>query len=285
MANVKIVTDSTADIPSELLEQLEIYMVPLKVHIDGETYLDGETITPSTFFHKLENSIEFPSTSQPSPIDFENRYKEIIEKYGKDTPIISIHLSSALSGTYQSAQLAKNMVGADFDIQVIDSKKAAYMLGMIVVEAAKAANSGKSKEQCLELVQRMISEQKEFFVLDTLTYLQKGGRIGRAQAIVGTLLNVKPILSLNEDGEVYPFDKVRGKKKAIARMIDELKKYAEKEEVITSILYAMNREEAEELKNQLTHEFNLKEISFVEVGPVIGAHVGPKVLGITMFKP
>lgn len=285
MAIVKIVTDSTADIPKEIAEKWDIRVVPLKVHMDGETYLDGVTIKPSEFFEKLQNSNQFPSTSQPSPAEFEQTYREIIDRCGDDAQILSIHLSSALSGTYQSACLARGMIGSTADIEVIDSKKASYILGMIVVEAAKLAYNGGSKRQCMALIDKMIREMKQFFVLDSLAYLQKGGRIGKAQAIVGTLLNVKPILSLNEAGEVYPFEKTRGKKKAIATMLEQCKNYAQNDEVIVSALYGVNRSEAERLKERLTRDFNVKEITISEIGPVIGAHVGPQSLALAMYKP
>lgn len=284
MAQICIVTDSTADIPAQLAEEWGIRIVPLKVHINGETYLDGVSITPPDFFAKLVHSEQFPTTSQPSPVDFEQVYADLGKQYGPDVQIISIHLSSSLSGTYQSAHLASTLVEPSLDITVIDSKKAAFLLGTIVVQAARAVKEGKSKEECLELIDRMIKGQREFFVLDTLTYLQKGGRIGKAQALIGTLLNVKPILSLNENGEVYPFDKVRGKKKAMSVMIEELKKYAGDQQVLASILYATNPDEAEQLKEQLTQEFNIAEVTFSEIGPVIGAHVGPNVLAISMYK-
>lgn len=284
MANIMMVTDSTADIPKEIAEQLDIHIVPLKVHIDGQTYLDGVTITPSVFFDKLAQSEKFPSTSQPSPIDFEQKYLEIIDQHGQDVQIISIHLSSALSGTFQSANLARNMVGSDFDITVMDSRKAAYFLGMMVVQAARAVKEGHNKEECIQVIEKMKVSQKDFFVLDTLTYLQKGGRIGKAQALIGALLNVKPILTLNEAGEVIPFDKVRGKKKAVAKMIEELKQYAQGERVVASVLYAMNLQEAKELKNQLQEQFDMEEITLSEIGPVIGAHAGPNVLAVSMCK-
>lgn len=284
MANIIMVTDSTADIPKEIAEQLDIHIVPLKVHIDGQTYLDGVTITPSAFFDKLAQSEQFPSTSQPSPIDFEQKYLEIIDQYGQDVQIISIHLSSALSGTFQSANLARNMVGSDFDITVIDSRKAAFLLGTMVVQAARAVKEGHNKEECIQIIEKMKVSQKDFFVVDTLTYLQKGGRIGKAQALIGALLNVKPILTLNEAGEVIPFDKVRGKKKAVAKMMEELKQYAQGKRVVASVLYAMNLQEAEELKNQLQEQFDIEEITLSEVGPVIGAHVGPNVLAVSMCK-
>lgn len=284
MTTIKIVTDSTADIPKEIAEFLDIHVLPLKVLMDGETFLDGVTITPSAFFEKLEKVSSFPSTSQPSPAEFAEKYQQILEKHGTETQIISIHLSSALSGTCQSARLGANLLESKGNIHVIDSKKAAYFLGMLVVEAAKAAKNGNSVDQCMELIHKMMKEQKEFFVLDTLTYLQKGGRIGKAQAIVGTLLNVKPILSLNEAGEVYPFEKVRGKKKAITRILDECQQYAGGEKVIASVLYGLNREEAEELKIRLVEEFQIQEITLTEIGPVIGAHVGPQALAVLMYK-
>lgn len=285
MTTIKIVTDSTADIPKELAEQWDIAIVPLKVHLDDETYLDGVTLTPSEFFEKLGRASSFPSTSQPSPNDFVEKYQEILNEYGDETQIISIHLSSALSGTCQSARLGASLLEPAREIVVVDSKKASFLLGSIVIETAKAAKNGKTKDQCLDLIHKMMKEQKEFFVLDTLNYLQKGGRIGKAQAIVGTLLNVKPILSLNEAGEVYPFEKVRGKKKAISRILEECKKYAGEEQVIVSVLYGLNRPEAEELKDKLLQEFQIQEISLFEIGPVIGAHVGPDALAVVMYKP
>ncbi len=284
MAQICIVTDSTADIPREIAEEWGIHIVPLRVHMAGETYLDGIDITPSEFFTKLSQVQQFPTTSQPSPADFEQLYLDLAHMYGRDVQILSIHLSSALSGTVQSATLASKMVDPQLDITVIDSKKAAYLLGMMVVEAARAVKEGKSKEECIALLQRMIEGQKEFFVVDTLTYLQKGGRIGKAQALIGTILNVKPILSLNANGEVFPFDKVRGKKKAVARILEELKEYAGDQKVMVSILYAMNIEEATDLKDQIAQSFNTKEITLSEIGPVIGAHVGPNVLAVCMYK-
>jgi DegV family protein with EDD domain len=284
MPKICIVTDSTADISKEVTEQLGIYVVPLKVHINNESYLDGVTISPAEFYEMLVKSEKFPSTSQPSPADFETIYKQIAAEHGNDVEIISIHLSSALSGTFQSANIARTMVESDLQVTVIDSKKAAYLLGMIVVQAARARNEGKSKDECIELVTQMIRGQKDYFVVDTLTYLQKGGRIGKAQALIGSILNVKPILSLNENGEVYPFDKVRGKKKAIARILDELKQYAKDDKVLISLLYATNLEEVEDLRKAISEQFNVGEVAVAEIGPVIGAHVGPNALAVSMYK-
>ncbi|MBP1930733.1 DegV family protein [Ammoniphilus resinae] len=279
-----VVTDSTADIPKEVAEQWDIHVVPLHVHIDHETFLDGVTITPLEFFEKLVKANNFPTTSQPSPTHFEKKYRELAGVYGEDVQILSIHLSSALSGTYQSANLARSFLDGKIDVSVIDSKKAAFFLGQIVVEAAKAAKSGKSKEDCLALIKRMIDGQRDLFMIDDLTYLQKGGRIGKAQALLGNLLSVKPILSLNEEGEVYPLDKVRGKKKAISKMLEYFHEYAGDEEVLCSVLYGKNHDEAKELAEKISGQFNVNEIHLVVLGPVIGAHAGPQAIAVSMMK-
>ena len=284
MPKICIVTDSTADIPKEIAEQLDIHVIPLHVHIDQENFLDGVTITPLEFFEKLEKAKSFPTTSQPSPTHFEKKYRELAEVHGEDVQILSIHLSSALSGTYQSANLASSFLEGKSDVTVIDSKKAAFFLGQIVVEAAKAAKMGKSKEECIELIRRMIEGQRDLFMIDDLTYLQKGGRIGKAQALLGNLLSLKPILSLNEQGEVYPLDKVRGKKKAISRMLEYFQEYAGNEKVICSVLYGKNHEEAVELAEKISGQFKVDEIGLVMLGPVIGAHAGPEAIAVSMMK-
>ncbi len=214
MESIYVVTDSTADIPKDLAKTLGITVVPLKVHMLKETYLDGETITPEQFYEQLKISGELPTTSQPSPMDFVDIYKNLAN--GKPAKIVSIHLSAALSGTVQSALLAKTMVEElGIDVHVFDSKKASYSIGIIVVGVAKAIQEGKTFDEVIEIANDLIERTQVYFMVDTLTYLQKGGRIGRAASLFGTLLNIKPILSLNDQGEVYAVDKVRGSKRPL----------------------------------------------------------------------
>ncbi|MBO8171086.1 MAG: DegV family protein [Bacillaceae bacterium] len=283
MSKVCIVTDSTADIPPHILEKLDVTIVPLKVHMGEDTYLDGQTITTSEFYKRLPQEAQLPSTSQPSPMDFVDAYKKLAEQHGPDVQIISVHLSAAMSGTYQSANLASSML-EDMDITVMDSKKASYALGHIIVKLDQAVKQGKSRDECVELVEKMIVSQQVYFIVDTLEYLQKGGRIGKASALLGTLLNVKPILSLDLDGEIYAFDKVRGSKRAVRRILELCEHYVkENGSVELAILHSDNHEKAEQFRQQLQALIGEdEEIIVSELGPVIGAHIGPGVLAVLM---
>jgi DegV family protein with EDD domain len=282
MRKVKVVTDSTADIPAELAQELEISVVPLKVHLQGQSYLDRVDIQPETFYKKLEESGELASTSQPSPIDFVETYRAIAKD--GNTDLLSIHLSSAFSGTFQSALLAKSMVEEDFKVTVIDSKKASYAIGMIVVEAARAAKEGQSLDECVDLVNRMIDEMGVYFMVDTLEYLHKGGRIGKASALVGSLLNIKPILSINESGEVFALDKVRGKSKAEARIFELIREKAGNKGLKKAAVCHANRlEEAQRWAERLRTEFQAEDVVITQIGPVVGAHVGPGTIAVIVW--
>lgn len=282
--SIVILTDSASDIEASVRQSLGIVSVPLKVMFGSETFLDGVTISSSEFFEKLKQSDALPTTSQPSPIDFAEAYKGIIEQHGKDVQIIVITLSAALSGTYQSAMIAKTMMEDEVDITVIDSRKASFVHGMICVDAAKAAKDGKNKQQILDMIDRYVDDVHIYFIVDTLEYLQKGGRIGRASAVIGSLLNIKPILMLDPAGYVTAYDKVRGTKKALNRVIEALQESVQGQPVKLAILHGSVPEQAAELLDRLKQEFQVSESYVVEVGPVIGTHTGPGVLGIMMVK-
>lgn len=284
MPPIVILTDSAADIDEVKREEYGIVNVPLKVIFGQETYVDWVTIKPTAFYQKLRETGVLVTTSQPSPLDFAEAYKKIVDEHGKDVQIIALILSSALSGTYQSALIGKSMLEEEVDITVIDSKKASYLYGYAAVEAARAVREGKTKQQVLDLIQRILDEIRIYFLVDTLTYLQKGGRIGKASALIGSLLNIKPILSLDSAGTVYPVDKVRGTKKAIARIMEELQSYANGEPVVAGIVHADAAEEAKEMLERMKREFHVKDSFFVELGAVIGAHAGPGTLGFVIAK-
>jgi DegV family protein with EDD domain len=273
LTTIKIVTDSTADIPAEVRAELGIEMVPLKVHFGNETYLDGVDLTPEAFFEKLASYHALPTTSQPSPVEFAEKYKKLAQD--KDTQIISVHLSSMFSGTYQSALLAKSMIDDQADITVVDSKSASYGFGMLVVAAAKAAQEGKTKEEILEMIRTMRQNTSLYFLVDTLDYLQKGGRIGKAAALVGSLLNIKPILSISQEGEVYSVDKVRGQKKAMARIVELIDRDVAGKPIHLTIAHADALEQAHELHQLLKNHFQIESMHYTNIGPVIGTHAGP----------
>lgn len=276
MRKIKIVTDSTADLPKELVEQYAISVVPLKVHMEDQVYRDGIDISPSEFYIKLREAENLPTTSQPSPGEF----KEIYENLGEDgSTIISIHLSSKFSGTYQSAILAKQMLD-NLDITVIDSETTALALGLIVLNTAKATKEGKTKDEVIELARRLMGNSKIYFAVDTLEYLQKGGRIGAAQALMGSLLNIKPILTI-ADGLVTPVEKVRGQKKAFDRLV-QLAAEQFSDNVQVAFIHGDNLAGVNKLKAKVAAKYGVQDFLISEVGPVVGTHVGPGVVAVVI---
>jgi DegV family protein with EDD domain len=281
MGKIRLVTDSTADIPKEVCLTLGIEVVPLKVHFGSDTYRDGVSLQAEQFYTLLAQSSTLPTTSQPSPIDFLETYKRINEE--SDVQIISIHISAELSGTFQSAVLAKSLFNEKMDITTIDSRTASYALGGIVVAAAEAAKQGSSKEKILALIQKLIEQSQLYFLVDTLEYMQKGGRIGKAAALLGSLLKIKPILSV-EDGIAVSVDKVRGKKAAVNRIIELFKlKEMAGFEVKIMIAHANSLEDAENLGALMESNFQITSLSYTTLGPVIGTHVGPGTIAVFMF--
>jgi DegV family protein with EDD domain len=278
VGRIRIVTDSTADISVDIRETLGIKMVPLKIHIGGETFLDAVTLQSEQFYEKLVSSSAMPTTSQPSPVEFVDVYKRIAEEDGPDVKIVSIHLSSALSGTYQSAVLARSMLEGEIDVTIIDSKSASYGIGALVVAAAEAANDGRSVDEIVRLVQKMRDNFYIFFLLDTLEYLRKGGRIGKASAVLGSLLNIKPILTIDSEGEVAAVDRVRGQKKAMARLVELLEEKLDGQSIRLQIAHANHPEGAEELQTLIAERITVASVGYVTLGPVIGTHAGPGVL-------
>jgi DegV family protein with EDD domain len=278
LSQVRIVTDSTSDIPVELQEALGIETVPLKVHFGMETFRDGVDMRSKAFFDKLIASSVLPTTSQPSPVEFLETFKRLAKE--SDAPILSFHLSSALSGTYQSAILAKSMLEEQVEVVVIDSKLCSYGFGMHVVAAAEAARAGKNKDEILQLVDKSRSETKIYFLVNTLEYLQKGGRIGKAAALLGSLLNIKPILSMNVDGEVYSVDKVRGHKKAVAKIIELLRRDFGSRPLHIGVAHANARAGAEEVSTLLNQQFTVQSLQYTEIGPVVGTHTGPGTVAV-----
>ena len=284
MSKVKIVTDSTADIPKALAEELNITVVPLKVMFsEEESYEDGVTLTTQEFYQKLTATQSIPTTSQPTPFQFEEVYRTLIHE--GDTNILSIHLSARLSGTFQSATIAKESLDDEnVNLHVIDSKRASYGIGLIVVELARLAEQGKSMQECLARLEELLHDTKLYFLVDTLEYLQKNGRIGGASALLGSLLKIKPILSLNEDGEVFPFEKVRGQKKALNRILEVLKEEFGDEPVHIGACHAMNESLARELLERSRSEFDVKSEVLTNIGSVVGAHVGPGAVALMVTK-
>lgn len=281
MAKVKVFTDSTADLSEEIRNQYQIGMVPLKVHLDGVEYLDGIELTTEEFYTRLPKTKRMPTTSQPAPGQFVEAYEPYLDQ-GMD--VISIHLSEALSGTGHSARLAAQMVESKGQVLVIDSKNATLGLGFLVLTAAEMAQEGKTLSEIESVIQKMVSSTKLIFAIDTLEYLQKGGRIGRANALLGTLLNIKPILTLDDKGVVTPLDKVRGTKKALDKIATHFVEGAKGRNYTYGLLHGNNPDVLEDLIKRLEELGVTQKPKLISpISPVLGAHVGPGVIGITYY--
>jgi len=273
---IKIVSDSTCSLPPDVIQKFDIRVVPLNVHFgEGRIFQEGIDLTNDEFYAMLAANPELPTTSQPSPGQFREVFAELAAA-GHD--VLCIIISSKLSGTYQAALDARHML-PDANILIVDSYFVAAALGLMVVTAAEMAEEGCSMDEIVARVEQMRRDMKLYFVVDTLEYMQRGGRIGMAAAFLGTLLKVKPILTLDE-GIVKPLDLVRSKRKAIQRLLSELEAHvAPGQPVQAIVMHAQVPGEVNELEAEVRRRFNCQRTIFGEVGPVIGTHTGPGVLG------
>jgi DegV family protein with EDD domain len=278
MASVALVTDSTADIPIETRQRLGISMVPLKINFGDETYLDNVDLQPDEFYRKLTASKALPTTSQPSPADYFDTFKKLIDE-GRS--VVSVHLSGAFSGTYQSAVIAKSMLEGEGDVTVIDSRSASYGYGLIVEAAAELAARGAGHDEVVAEIHRLRRELRLYFLVDTLEYLQKGGRIGKAAALVGSLLNIKPILTIDDEGVITPVEKQRGQRRAMARIAELLEADLGTRPIRLYIALTPGYDEhAKEMAALLKERFKVETYKEAAIGPVIGTHAGPGTVGV-----
>ncbi len=280
MTSIRIVTDSTADLGSDLYQKYNVAVVPLKVLFGQQVFRDGVDMSPTDFYNRLISTNDLPSTSQPSPGDFLKVYKKLIDEGAES--IISIHISSKFSGTYQSAKVAAGML-PNADITVIDSLSVNGGLGLMVLAAARAAANGSSKNDIIFLIQDLIERMEVYFLVDTLEFLQRGGRIGKAQALLGTLLNIKPLLTV-KDGIVQPFLKVRGRNKGIKKITEVAAQKSEGKKIVGCFLHALDEIGLLQLKERILAELNIDEYITVQVGSVVGTHVGPGTLGFIFYR-
>ncbi len=275
---VKIVVDSSCDLGKELCQEWDMTVVPLKVCFGKEIFVDGETLSKEEFYQKLAVFPGLPSTSQATPAEFAKAYRELAED---GSSIISIHMTGKASGTVQSARLGSNMV-PEADVEVIDAESLSVGYGLIALRAAMAAKAGKTKAEIVDLVARLKAVHKEYFVVNNLEHLQKGGRIGKAAVFMGSLLKIKPLLTLAETGEVYPQEKVRGKAKAVDRILSLLQEQFGQQKVECFVVYGDTRDElADKLENGLREKLNCQILHEGQLGAIICIHGGPSMLGIS----
>ncbi|MCW1239630.1 MULTISPECIES: DegV family protein [Bacillus] len=278
---VKIITDSAADLPVELLQAYDIDLIPLRVYDEAETeYLDGVTLESVTLLQKMREGAVY-RTSLPSLETFQEKFVS----YAKEgNPCIYLAFSSELSGTYQSSVVIKEEVKetyADLDLEIIDTKCASLGQGLVVLEAAKMAKDGASKEDILKRVDFLMNHIEHIFTVADLQYLVRGGRLSKVAGFIGGLLNIKPILNV-EEGKLVPLEKVRGKKKVLGRIVDIMEERGKdlKGQTI-AMTHGDDLETAEALKSLITERFGCEVFIVNTIGAAIGAHTGPGAL--TLF--
>ena len=276
MSKVAIVTDSSPYIPEHIVKENNIHVVPLTVIWGEENFYDGVDITPVEFYQRLETAKVMPSTSQPSVADFEVLFRSL---HNDGYEILAVLLSEDLSGTISSATQAKKLL-PDAKIEIVNSKTLAMALGFIVLAAARAAKQGASLAECKKIAEVAMEKCGVVFVVDTLEFLHRGGRIGTAKRFMGSLLNVKPVLAI-EGGLIVPLDSVRTQKKALERIIELIEeKTAGHKSVRIATLHANNLETAEAILKEAVKRINPVEQVLAEVSPVIGTHAGPGAIGL-----
>jgi DegV family protein with EDD domain len=276
MAEVIVVSDSTAYLPPDLIEKYGIQIAPLYVNWDGKTYRDGIDITLAEFYSRLKTSKSMPSTSQTTPEDFNKIFREILDGGGE---VLGVFISTDLSGTIASAMQVKQTL-PDAPIEIVDSRSSAMALGFVALAAARAVQAGASLADAAAAARRAVEQTNVIFVVDTLEFLHRGGRIGGAKRFLGTALNLKPLLTV-QDGKVAALESVRTKKKAVERMLDLVEEQTGgRRPLRLSPLHASAPEEGQALHDAVMKRFRPDECFLSEVSPTIGTHVGPGTIGV-----
>jgi DegV family protein with EDD domain len=274
---VKIVTDSIADLPFQVAQELGITVVPLHVRFGTDVYRDGVNLTAEQFYERLTECEVLPVSSVPSPGDFAETYNRLAEETDE---ILVITLTSKLSGTHEVALQSIGLMKKKCRVEVVDSQWAAMAQGFLAITAARAAKAGADLDKVLEVVHRNMSRVGLLGAFDSLEYLRRGGRIGKAYALIGSMLKINPIIGL-KDGEVFPFGRERSRAKAVEQLYNFAISYSHIEEL--AIEYATDHDEAEKLAERLDSKFPKERIFLTRATPVIGTHTGPSLLVICVL--
>ena len=274
---IKIVTDSAADIPKSIAEELDIEILPFMINIDGKQIVADKNLTPQEFYKMVENCVEIPSTSQMSPADLEDIYRKI----GAENTIIHITMSARGSGINNTSNLVAGQLNDEgFDITVIDSGKFTMIIGDTVIKAAKMARNGASKQEIIDFANENYARDTAYFLVDDLTFLKKGGRIKATTMAISKGLDIKPILFIN-DGLVEATRKVRGLKKSLSVLVDFIEERMENpEENEVMILDSDAPDKVEAIEEMIRERIKPKAITYAKIGPVITCHAGPGLVGV-----
>jgi DegV family protein with EDD domain len=277
---IALVTDSSCDLPPELMTKYHINIVPVRIHFGNESFLDKQTITPLEFYEKLKTSPIHPTTSQPTPANFKEVYENLAARY--DT-IISIHLSGSLSGTFRAAQTAANLIN-NTRMVLIDSKTTSIALGLLLLEAGEAIAARVSVEKITENLENILQKIKIIINMPSLKYLIRGGRIKRGKGLIATILNIKPLLTFNAAGSIQECGKAFGNYFAIRKTVKKVKTDLRNlKNARIGIVHANAIAKAEWLRKQFADLPSVREIIIHDVAPVLGVHAGPGTVGVAYW--
>lgn len=285
MRKFTVITDSTSNLPPELVDELDIHVVPLTVHWGDESYFDGVTLDAETFYSMLQTRRDFPTTSQPSAGAFVDAFQQVAEEADVDT-VLGVFVSSAMSGTIASAMQARGHLyeaRPDLKLEIHDSRSVSMGLGLQVLAAARSARDGESVDQALDAVKRTQAATHVFFAVGTLEYLHRGGRIGGAARLIGSALNLKPVLTF-VDGRVEPLEKVRSRAKSLRRIIEIAEeRLAGRRPKELALIHAEAEEDLATVAEMVQERLQPEQVHTVTLSPVVGTHGGPGTVGLAFY--
>ncbi|HEX2040047.1 MAG TPA: DegV family protein [Acidimicrobiales bacterium] len=279
MAGTRVVTDSACDLPPELAEELDIEIVPLTIRFGEESFVDRKDLSPAEFWSRMASSPVLPETSAPSPGAFEEAFRKAAAEGA--TGVVCVTLSSALSATHQAAVLGAKAVGDLVPVRVVDSRAVSLGQGLMAVAAARLGKQGKGLDDCVGAAEDLVSRTRIYGALDTLENLKKGGRIGSAQALLGSVLSIKPIIEL-ADGKVEPESKQRTRSKSLRYLVEKVRQFPRVEDL--AVMHG-DAPDVDELLDLLGAVYPREDILVAQIGAVIGTHGGPRIIGVTFHVP
>lgn len=280
MSKVAILTDSCAYLTASEAEELDIHVVPLKVRINGQVFEDGDPLTTERFFRKQEDGSNLPTISAPGVRDFEKAYTDLHKQTDK---VLALHVSTKLSNTCYQSQLGAEALLGRCTIEVLDTSSTLLGQGILVKTAARAAQEGASIDEIVRLVRGLIPHIYIVFYVDTMDYLERSGTIGKAQALLGTMMNIKPMLFM-EDGEIIPMEKVKTREKAIDKLTEFVAEFDILEQTVIFQRAAHATHETNQLQERMEQIFPEKEFSVIQYNPLLASFVGPNATGVIVYE-
>ncbi|MBO8158655.1 MAG: DegV family protein [Thermosyntropha sp.] len=276
---IVLLTDSACDLPREIIQKYGIKILPLKVIYGEKAYSDREDIQPEEVYARMPE--EIPTTSMPAPEEIKGTFEQIKEE--GFTHVLALHLSSSLSGTYQTVKMVAQEIN-DLCIKVLDTKTLSIGTGWLVLEAARGIASGLSWEKINENIHKIQPKIKVYYVIETLEYLRRGGRIGRVASMIGQFLHIKPIISVDEEGKYFTYAKAKGRKKSIEKLAEIVEETVQTKKINLAVMHGGAREEFEKLVERLSKLPNIQEFICSDISPSLGVHTGPGLLGVSFYE-